>query len=307
MSFLNELSYENNNKKLLFAGILLVINVLYALLLFLVIYPNVNLSIIQESTFNIITVQFIVYIPLNILNILFFIILTKMTIEELGFRKENWWKGLLLVVFIWLFLQVILLLVNIIAGIRPIFSDYWSSGSFYPALFGNFVGEFLGNSLFEEVLYRAVLFPQLYLFLKKQEWIKNDILNGILAALISQMFFAVMHLPNRIIAYGLSGLNLFLNILLLFGIGSLFVVVYFTTESLAAAIFVHALNNIGLTIFTPFEGYAFVYIGIMFIGCILYHLTTLVISKKDDPKKGGPHLRTNKESIVETDTSENIR
>lgn len=115
---------------------------------------------------------------------------------------------------------------------------------------GEFFGEVFGNSLFEEVLYRGLLLPQVYFYFTRAGWIRDEKKRWTAALFLSQGLFAVMHLPNRI-ASGYALGDLLLNQLVLLGLGFFFAICYALTGNLAVAIGLHALNNVAVTILVP--------------------------------------------------------
>lgn len=101
---------------------------------------------------------------------------------------------------------------------------------------GMLIAQVLGNALYEEILFRAVLFDQLILQLRDHQ-------SGYEYALIgSQLVFALMHVPNRLYR-GYSIPELSESLATLFLLGLLFAIVYHRTGNLFVAVGVHALVN----------------------------------------------------------------
>jgi len=104
------------------------------------------------------------------------------------------------------------------------------------ATLGLLVAQLFGNALYEEVLFRAVLLDQMVLKLRDRRW-------GFPLALVgSQLIFALLHVPNRLLRRcTLTGMVDGLGLLFLMGL--LFALVYHRTGNLLIAVGVHALNN----------------------------------------------------------------
>jgi membrane protease YdiL (CAAX protease family) len=113
-------------------------------------------------------------------------------------------------------------------------------------LIGLVLTQIFGNALFEEIAYRGFLFPQLYLrftSLRSQPWKRFA-----LALLISQIAFALSHIPNRIYL-GMNTGDIALDLLMLVGWGVLYTLLYLRTDNLFLVVGVHALGNTPTTLF----------------------------------------------------------
>ncbi len=134
-------------------------------------------------------------------------------------------------------------LIAIAAMGKPVaFFDWLSSNGMKQV--GIVLSQFFGNALYEEVLFRGFLLPQMVLVLKKRwrkwSWTKCFWL-GIVG---SQLIFALCHIPNRIAMGTYASANMFLiDMLVLFVCGVLFAAVFMLTRSLFAAVGVHAIVN----------------------------------------------------------------
>jgi membrane protease YdiL (CAAX protease family) len=122
---------------------------------------------------------------------------------------------------------------------------------------GVILGQLFGNALYEEILFRAFLIPQLLILLKKRNrkwsWSKCFWLS----VLISQIIFSLQHIPN-LIYRGASLSDLSPSLLTLFVAGLLLAAVFLLTRNLYAAIGVHAVVNYPpMLIATPIVGLEF--------------------------------------------------
>ncbi len=96
----------------------------------------------------------------------------------------------------------------------------------------------VGNALFEETAYRGFVFRQLRLRTTLP-----------LALLVSQGLFALSHLPNRIYL-GMTPAEMLIDLLMLLGWGTFYVLVYLRTGSLFVGMALHALGNAPTSLFT---------------------------------------------------------
>lgn len=113
-------------------------------------------------------------------------------------------------------------------------------------MIGLLLTQIFGNALFEEIAYRGFLFPQLYLWLtslRDTPWKRFAA-----ALLISQVAFALSHIPNRIYLRMTPG-DIVIDLLMLVGWGVLYTLLYLRTDNLFLVVGVHALGNTPTTLF----------------------------------------------------------
>jgi hypothetical protein len=110
---------------------------------------------------------------------------------------------------------------------------------------GIFLAQLLGNALFEEVMFRGVLFEQMR---------ERCLISGmgarrslLLALIISQALFALIHVPLRL-SSGLPLGALPGELTVLFGLGVLLALLYWRTGNLYVCVGVHALSNAPLLV-----------------------------------------------------------
>ncbi len=101
------------------------------------------------------------------------------------------------------------------------------------------VSQLLGNALYEEVVFRGLLLPQLFLRFRRA----GTAVAVVLATVVSQALFALAHVPNRLWVTGLPASALPGALLPLFTMGLFFALIYLLTDNLFAVVGVHALNN----------------------------------------------------------------
>lgn len=105
---------------------------------------------------------------------------------------------------------------------------------------GVFLAQLLGNALLEEILFRGVLFEQLRARLLDRG--AAPIRSLLLALLVSQLLFALIHVPLRL-SSGMPLDALPGELAVLFGLGVLLAMLYWRTGNLYVCVGVHALSN----------------------------------------------------------------
>jgi membrane protease YdiL (CAAX protease family) len=141
---------------------------------------------------------------------------------------------------LWLLMQLAILIIGLIhAGtitLHPDWAEYQAT-----RVFGQLIGQLFGNALFEEIAYRGFLLPQIFLLLvTRPAWSPRTRL--VAALVISQAFFALMHIPIRL-HQGIAPQALLPNLLATVVVGVFFCWVYLRTGNLLIAVGVHALIN----------------------------------------------------------------
>jgi membrane protease YdiL (CAAX protease family) len=131
---------------------------------------------------------------------------------------------------------------------------HWGQVTIHPAwvvngstfVLGLLIAQLLGNALFEEIAYRGFLFPQMFLRFKSlTEYPQSQIT---VAILVSQVLFALSHIPNRIYL-GMSAEEIIFDLLMLLGWGILYTLIYIRTDNLFIVVGIHALGNTPTTLF----------------------------------------------------------
>jgi membrane protease YdiL (CAAX protease family) len=112
------------------------------------------------------------------------------------------------------------------------------------AVLGNLLGQFFGNALYEETVWRGVTLPQFYRRCAKRLPAKRDLsMAALIAALvISQGLFALRHIPVRIWNRFTLG-DLPITLAELFVTGVVFALLYLRTRNLFVVIGIHALYD----------------------------------------------------------------
>ena len=191
---------------------------------------------------------------------IFLIKIGKLSFFDLGVKKDKLFSAVIGGITLW----IIINLVNLIIGmskdgglsINYIFANYKGI-----VIFGEFIGQLFGNCLFEEIAFRGFLLVQIY---KK---LKNSRFKLFVSIFISQMIFALIHIPNRIIS-GMDFNSILQSIILVFFIGVLFSIVYLATDNIFLAIGIHLLWNLPLIIVEQFAGQTIIVILILLLSLV---------------------------------------
>ena len=208
-----------------------------------------------------------------------FIILMKfgrLSFFDLGIKKDKVFSAIIGVIILW----VIINLVNIVIGIfkdgslsiNYIFTNYKGT-----VIFGEFIAQLLGNCLLEEIVFRGFLLVQIY---KK---FKNSKFKLFTSILISQMIFALIHIPNRIMQ-GMDFTTILQSVILVFFIGVLFSIIYIATDNIFLAVGVHLLWNLPLIIVEQFSG-TIIMVVLTLLLSLIFKKTLRKIEIKDIEKE----------------------
>lgn len=162
----------------------------------------------------------------------------KHNLSSLWLTKEKLKTALWIGIIFWLIFQITVI-------IYVFFSK--ETLSLHPHInkeIGALLGQLFGNALNEELIFRGIFFLQLYIILRNR---LSNRMALIISIIITQLFFAVIHLPNRILVKHYE--NLIVDQIRLFIMGALFVLLYIRTQNFALCVIIHALCNYPLRIF----------------------------------------------------------
>lgn len=207
-------------------------------------------------------------LSLIVFSILIFVI-GRHNLFSVWLTKKKMKTALLPVFIIWLLSQLITILVAYLGKGEIAFVGNIN------ILTGSLIGQLFGNAAFEELIYRGILFLQFYILLMPKIAKMKAIIISIVA---SQIIFALIHIPNRLLINQVE--NLTLDLLGLFVAGVALTIVYLRTENLVFVIGVHALINQPFNIMdTSFPIDMIIYVLII-LTVILWHKITPTTSAK---------------------------
>lgn len=197
---------------------------------------------IVDTTGGLVQPTLLVYLPV-ILVVIGGVMLWagRLRLRDLSLRRDDLRTGVVVTVGVWLLMQVVGVAVLLWTGEPVQLNETWLAGGALAAI-GAFVAQLFGNALYEEVVFRAFLLNQFRHTIQRRlttaaRW------SVLLALVASQVVFALIHVPNRLVGEGLALEQLGPTLLLLFVWGTLLAVVYYRTGNLFVAIGVHAFMN----------------------------------------------------------------
>ena len=159
-------------------------------------------------------------------------IIGKHNLASIWFSKRKLKIAILLIVSVWIISQVFIIA----------FSYYTTRGIIFIQNFnviaGNIIGQFFGNSLLEEMIFRGILLIQLYLIFITKNSNKITIIYSLAT---SAIIFVLIHIPNRILTYTPDNLAID-TMSLLFG-STLLGIIFLKTKNLPFVIGFHSLVN----------------------------------------------------------------
>ncbi|MFX1368599.1 MAG: lysostaphin resistance A-like protein [Promethearchaeota archaeon] len=167
--------------------------------------------------------------------------------EDLGLDTKKVPTALVIGLTTWLLIQLIEgILGYIYTGVIEI--DYrWGTDSL--GLIGLLIGMLFGTALYEEVGYRGFMLIQFRM--KMESLTENKITQLILAIIISQFLFTLLHLPSKVLNQGWTTAVLFDLLFSVFLNGVIYCLLYLRTENLFFVMFVHALGNAPTSLISP--------------------------------------------------------
>jgi CAAX protease family protein len=165
--------------------------------------------------------------------------------RDVGLRWERLGTAALAVALIWLWMQLVIGVWSLATGQGLAIDPAWAQFGALVVL-GNTLGQFFGNALYEEVVWRGVALPQFYRRVaagaQKQSARRLSIGALIAALVISQGLFALRHIPVRV-WQGASLGDLPGAIAGVFALGVVFAALYLRTRNLFLVIGIHALYD----------------------------------------------------------------
>jgi membrane protease YdiL (CAAX protease family) len=167
---------------------------------------------------------------------------------DVGLNFSDLRNGFLFTFTLWVIIQAIEAALSLLTTGRLTLAADWAK---YGAaiIIGEVLGQLFGNALYEEVVYRGVLLPQLQLKFLHLKWLSSKPAWSVVAALVvSLILFALRHIAVRLYE-GVSGLDLLISLSFVALLGLLFALIYLRTKNLFLAIGIHALYNYPAPIF----------------------------------------------------------
>ncbi|MNO83688.1 CAAX amino terminal protease self- immunity [compost metagenome] len=248
---------------------LICIHILFTLTVNLILFANGTLSVIAKSTNGWINETLTANLIGLVLEVVIFLgMIAKVSLSDLGLKKNKLLAGIIGTLLFWLAINIVDLGITLLTHSRLSFNnDIFSHSN---VVLGKLLGQFFGNALLEEILFRGFLLVQMYLLLQK---INSNTSRIVYAMFISQSIFAAIHIPNRIYS-GLVGMDFVYDFMILVILGVLFSLLYVLTKNLFFVIGVHALMNVQIM----FWDSSFTYTATLI--CVFLLTGILLLSKR---------------------------
>ncbi len=222
----------------------LIADIILTIFIVFVVFTHDWLDPVEIYTHGLINITLIVNLGLIFIAYFLIIIRNNVSANDLGLIKSKIIPAIILIVAFWGILQLINLVVMLIAIQNLEINPIWITYGLLPPL-GSFIAQIFGNAFYEEMVFRAFLVPQFYFLFQKEE--KSVKITLTQALLVSQAIFALIHVPIRLLG-GIMGWDLVLSLLIVFGLGWLFALVYLRTKNIFIAMGIHALYNVPVSI-----------------------------------------------------------
>ncbi len=158
---------------------------------------------------------------------------------EVGWVPSQLLPALIVLPICWVVVQLILTGLVLSAGGTLELNQAWSRpGAGF--VLGGLLAQLLGNALAEETVFRGFFFPQLQ---KSFAGRLGPFWSLVLAVVVSQLLFALSHIPNRLLVHGLEVPQLLKDQKALLVMGMAFLAAYILTRNLWVVVGLHALVN----------------------------------------------------------------
>lgn len=228
---------------------------IYASLINFIVFKSNILDPVVKLTSGLINETLIV----NVFSLIIFVVIIiskygRLSFLDLGLKKNRLLSAVLAIFTLWLSIQLLNIIVSFIISGKPVIYRGWSKHG-ASIMLGSFIAQIFGNCLFEELAFRGFLLIQIC---KKLKTKKISLFTQIF---ISQLPFALIHIPSRIMS-GMNGLDILRSLILVLFIGALFSAAYLITDNLFLVIGIHALWNLPLLVF---DGSTSVFVLFIFI------------------------------------------
>jgi uncharacterized protein len=199
-----------------------------------------KLRIVYKATAGLVAPTLVggILLILTVVVIVMFLI-GRLRPQDVGWRRRDLLPALAVTAGFWAVMQGVLAALALVEGRELALNPAWlKPGASF--VLGGLIAQLLGNAFAEETIFRGFLPSQLHLKFGRRQ---GRIAALVSAALASQVFFALLHLPNRLFLHKASGSELFMDQLrlTLFGLG--FLLIYLVTRNLWTVVGLHALGN----------------------------------------------------------------
>lgn len=164
--------------------------------------------------------------------------------SDVGLVAGKLFQGVVVTVAVWIAIQVTTVISEYLTADGPVLARQWTSGRAGPTLVW-FLVMLLGAGLFEEIVDRGFLYPQMYLKFRGSHRLRMAT-----ALLVSQTLFAVAHIPAHVLVRHMPARQITMTVLAQGFAGVMLALLYLRTRNLWIAIGIHGLVNAPTSLFT---------------------------------------------------------
>jgi len=179
-------------------------------------------------------------VPLLLVVGLVILALGRLKPKDVGWESSKLVPALLITLGLWVAAQMVLAAMGAASSEgRIALHEAWvRPGAGF--VLGGVLGQVFGNALAGETVFRGFFFPQLYYKFGKRLGHASAV---VVAALVSQVGFALLHIPNRLLVKGVVGPDLLVDQVKLVVAGLILLTIYIMTKNLLVAVGLHAIVN----------------------------------------------------------------
>jgi len=255
----------------------LAVNLLFKLILF---------KAVMENRFHFVLIGLFIYC--GWLAILFFLY-RKDTIKlkDLTITKQKFITGLSAGIYVFIFVNLILFASCFIHSRSLIISEYFSSIGLTLKTFGLFIFNIIPGAFIEELVFRAYLIPQIFIRINNK--LSNSVVSLVVTIFITQVLFAVAHVPRDLFRNDYNFLIISNNLIHLFESGIMLSLIFLRTKNIFFVTIYHAFTNFSLDIVSSpyFVSYSTI------VTVIIALLWNKIIEPKETKEGQGLHKRYN--------------
>jgi membrane protease YdiL (CAAX protease family) len=228
--------------------------------------------IIEEKTNYIIQDSLVIYyIKILLIIVLIILIVGKLKSKDIGLEKKKVLPAIIVISTIWIFYQIIGLIYTLVINGSIVFDEFIISNEWNVVL-GQFIAQVFGCGPYEEIIYRTFLIVQIYLLvrnIRKEDSNKVSKTTLIISLVVTQIFFALVHIPDRI--WENQPLEEYwMDMFSLFMYGLVFALLYLRTNNILIVAGVHALLNWTVSLFMP-QFYGWIVIWIFYAMILIFY------------------------------------
>jgi membrane protease YdiL (CAAX protease family) len=176
----------------------------------------------------------------------------RLSFADIGWRRSTLRRGLAVAAALWIAQQAVELVAGLVTAGSVRVAPLWTSDAWGAAI-GVLLGQAFGSAPLEETFFRGFLLVQLRAKLERS--FRRPALAVGAALVVSQLAFALYHLPNLVLIpnaqVGSGPLAIAVQVGLDFAIGLVFAGLYLRTGNLFLVMGVHALQNAGTSLVAP--------------------------------------------------------